>query len=217
MQRSPSGFPLANYVLFIVLSIAVLWLGTRSGCRSGIHARQQPGQVAQADKQKQAKPGEKPPAKPPAKNRRRQKPPGKVAEKPSRRKGNRQKSRPAKVPAAIQAKEPPSWVALGSADDASLSHVGHLEQSRRRLGPHRTEQPPIPRPRRPRRIPGPRGHGRRQGGQRLSRAGRRPRHAGSQGRPEAGRPITAVNGKPIRSHPTWIGPCRRPSPGRASS
>ena len=49
MQRSPAPFPLTNYILFIVLSIAIMagyqfWMSSQ-------HPRPKPAPVAKADKE----------------------------------------------------------------------------------------------------------------------------------------------------------------------
>jgi YidC/Oxa1 family membrane protein insertase len=119
MQRSPSTFPLPNFVLFVALSFLILiahflWMNYTNP-RKPLAANVAQAEKDKADKDKQAKPGDKKPDVAGAK-----KPP---AEKPEASKEKEKTAeKPAKSPDAKTAKGPPQpkfpsrWVTLGSAD-----------------------------------------------------------------------------------------------------
>ena len=133
MQRSPAPFPLTNYIVFIVLSIAIL--AGYQYLTSKQHPRPKPAPVAKADKeqdkdkgQNQAKDKEK--AKSPADSKKQLEAKAPVKEELAAKSApaNKKKELPAKKAAeqvvskpavAAAAKEPRRWVTLGSADEKS--------------------------------------------------------------------------------------------------
>ena len=109
MQRAPSTFPLANFVLFIVLALAIL-IGHFLWMQYAHPRPPQPEAEQPATKQAPAK-SEAPKVKGKAAEAEKEK------EKEKKKKENPQAAPPAKIAAVpARSKTPPQWVSLGSAD-----------------------------------------------------------------------------------------------------